>query len=517
FTRYLNGAGDDCQGNDATVMSKASIGSVGRLMQLLKVVDARRQERERKYSQSGTSYLGTALPEQYELRQKTAYYKTRLQVSQVYNLLHRPRGWWAFLYHGLVFLLVFFCLILTVFSTDKDFEAISWDLMVNIETVMVVWFGLEFCIRMWASSCKCQYQSWQGKFRYIWNPLRIGDIVLIIVSIVLLRVGSADGHLVFAGFALRGFHRFFQVIQMIKSERRFRPASILMSVISAQREQLIITTYIGFIVLCFMAFLIYLVETDYNDYFDNIADSFWWAVRIVTSISPSIVKVITIFTIGYGDRVPVTWVGKLITCIFTILGVSIFALPAGIIGTGLAISVSEEQRVENRMRKKLPAAVLIQTCWRYYAANPTSLSIATWTIHKRHCDMISNDERNAIRFIRMTKFMLAKRDFESHRQQTDIRDVLAQYQTGHSSILYRIKEIQSDLSLIVGKVHTNGAKMLESRTGLVDRIGRLERMHRELDRKLDVNFELILSTLYGIQSGTVSQRQSMASEFSNGP
>ena len=113
--------------------------------------------------------------------------------------------------------------------------------------------------------------------------------------------------------------------------------------------------------------------------------------------------------------------------------------------------------------------------------------------------------------------MLAKRDFESHRQQTDIRDVLAQYQTGHSSILYRIKEIQSDLSLIVGKVHTNGAKMLESRTGLVDRIGRLERMHRELDRKLDVNFELILSTLYGIQSGTVFQRQSMASEFSNGP
>jgi hypothetical protein len=63
----------------------------------------------------------------------------------------------------------------------------------------------------------------------------------------------------------------------------------------------------------------------------------------------------------------VTWLGKLIASIFTILGVSIFALPAGIIGTGLAINVQEEQRALQRRQKKLPAAALIQCCWRYFS------------------------------------------------------------------------------------------------------------------------------------------------------
>lgn len=269
FRQYINN-----NDNQETVQSKASIGSLGKLKQMLKTVDANRQKRIR---QSSVSYLGTALPEQIEQRWQTSHYKRKFQV---YNLLHRPRGFWPFLYHLVVFILVFFCLILTVFSTDKNFTSVSWEIMVEMEKVMVIWFGSEFLVRLWASTCKPIYQGWRGKLKYLRNLLRIGDILLIIVSIVLLWVDSADGHLVFAAFALRGFHRFFQVIQMLKSERQFRPASVLYKVLSTQREQLIITFYVGFLVLCFMAFLIYLVETDVNDYFDNIADSFWWAVCV---------------------------------------------------------------------------------------------------------------------------------------------------------------------------------------------------------------------------------------------
>jgi hypothetical protein len=77
--------------NQDTVQSKTSIGSVGRLIQLLKVVDAQRLERGRKQSMA-TSYLGTTLPTQYAMRNQLLFYKQRLQV---YNSLHRPRGIWA--------------------------------------------------------------------------------------------------------------------------------------------------------------------------------------------------------------------------------------------------------------------------------------------------------------------------------------------------------------------------------------------------------------------------------------
>ena len=33
-------------------------------------------------------------------------------------------------------------------------------------------------------------------------------------------------------------------------------------------------------------------------------------------------------TIGYGDKVPATWLGRLLACGFTIIGTSFFALPA---------------------------------------------------------------------------------------------------------------------------------------------------------------------------------------------
>ena len=132
---------------------------------------------------------------------------------------------------------------------------------------------------------------------------------------------------------------------------------------------------------------------------------------------------------------------------------------------------------------------------RYYAANPESLSIATWTIHKRQCNMISEKERNAIRFIRMIKFSLAKQAFESLRTQTDVRDVLEQYRIGHSSILYRIKEIQSDLSQIVGKVQTNGRRMHESRLGLSERMQSFERIQNNFDSKLDISIELLLAEI----------------------
>jgi len=101
---------------------------------------------------------------------------------------------------------------------------------------------------------------------------------VIVVSIVVLWIDPKNGYEVFAASAFRGFHRFFQVLQMIRLEREFRPWRVLLSVLYAQREQLIITTYIGFLALCFVAFLSYLAEKDVNNNFDNLADALWWAV-----------------------------------------------------------------------------------------------------------------------------------------------------------------------------------------------------------------------------------------------
>ncbi|XP_078197892.1 potassium voltage-gated channel subfamily KQT member 1 isoform X5 [Callithrix jacchus] len=90
---------------------------------------------------------------------------------------------------------------------------------------------------------------------------------------------------------------------------------------------------------------------------------------------------VTVTTIGYGDKVPQTWVGKTIASCFSVFAISFFALPAGILGSGFALKVQQKQRQKHFNRQIPAAASLIQTAWRCYAAeNPDS---STWKIYVR--------------------------------------------------------------------------------------------------------------------------------------
>ncbi len=101
---------------------------------------------------------------------------------------------------------------------------------------------------------------------------------------------------------------------------------------------------------------------------------------------------ITVTTIGYGDTVPQTWMGKIVASCFSVFAISFFALPAvskpirhqtqtqtcssnrslrtshaekflffqGILGSGFALKVQQKQRQKHFNRQIPAAATLIQ-------------------------------------------------------------------------------------------------------------------------------------------------------------
>ncbi|XP_015790727.1 uncharacterized protein LOC107367531 isoform X6 [Tetranychus urticae] len=298
--------------------------------------------------------------------------RTRDQIIRkyqflVHNFLERPRGKRALSYHMLVFCMVFTCLILSVFSTIKEYEDAASAILLKMELLMIVWFTVEFFLRLWSAGCRSRYQGWVGRMRFLRSPFCVIDIVVIIASIVVFIVGT--GGQVFATSALRGL-RFFQILRMVRMDRRGGTWKLLGSVVYAHRQELITTVYIGFLGLIFSSFLVYLVEKDSNpETFENFADALWWGV-------------ITLCTVGYGDIVPKTWPGKLIASFCALLGISFFALPAGILGSGFALKVQQQQRQKHMIRRRGPAATLIQCLWRCYAADENSMSVATWKIHQ---------------------------------------------------------------------------------------------------------------------------------------
>ncbi|XP_037592969.1 potassium voltage-gated channel subfamily KQT member 5 isoform X2 [Cebus imitator] len=155
---------------------------------------------------------------------------------------------------------------------------------------------------------------------------------------------------------------------MVRMDRRGGTWKLLGSVVYAHSKELITAWYIGFLVLIFSSFLVYLVEKDANKEFSTYADALWWGT-------------ITLTTIGYGDKTPLTWLGRLLSAGFALLGISFFALPAGILGSGFALKVQEQHRQKHFEKRRNPAANLIQCVWRSYAADEKSVSIATWKPH----------------------------------------------------------------------------------------------------------------------------------------
>ncbi|XP_008427075.1 potassium voltage-gated channel subfamily KQT member 5 isoform X5 [Poecilia reticulata] len=306
------------------------------------------------------SLLGKPLTYSSQSGRRNARYR-RLQ-NYLYNVLERPREW-AFVYHAFVFILVFGCLVLSVFSTIPAHQEFSSHCLLILEFVMIVVFGLEYIIRIWSSGCCCRYRGWQGRLRFARKPFCVIDIIVLITSVAVVSAGSQGN--VFATSALRSL-RFLQILRMVRMDRRGGTWKLLGSVVYAHSKELVTAWYIGFLVLIFSSFLVYLVEKEFNKEFDTYADALWWGT-------------ITLTTIGYGDKTPQTWTGRLLSAGFALLGISFFALPAGILGSGFALKVQEQHRQKHFEKRRNPAASLIQAAWRLYSTDGARPYLrATW-------------------------------------------------------------------------------------------------------------------------------------------
>ena len=95
-----------------------------------------------------------------------------------------------------------------------------------------------------------------------------------------------------------------------------------------------------FLTVILSTLLYHIENSDQPDNFGDIIDSFIWSIsKVVGGVG------------GYGDFEPVTFWGQVTATIVGLLGIALFAVPAGIIGAGLwkieAIKANEELKEKN--------------------------------------------------------------------------------------------------------------------------------------------------------------------------
>lgn len=258
------------------------------------------------------------------------YFRRKRQIFQLLETNqsgHPSSRWFDFFLMGLISLNVFFVIIGTVESIADRYGVF----LRGFEIFSVVIFTAEYILRVWTCTLYHPYAHpiW-GRIRYILTPLAIID---------LLAITPFYLPLLFPDLRFLRAIRLFRLFRLLKMGRYSQTLKGLARVLKAKREDLVISFFTISILLVFSSSLIYFIEHEAQpEAFPNIPASMWWGV-------------VTLTTVGYGDVYPITPIGKVLGAALAILGIGIFALPAGILASGFAEELEKRQKRRYRSQQ----------------------------------------------------------------------------------------------------------------------------------------------------------------------
>ncbi len=189
------------------------------------------------------------------------------------------------------------------------------------ETFSVAVFTVEYGLRLWTCTEDPRRRGagpLVARLRYAATPMAIFDL-LAVLPFYLAMVVAID---------LR-FLRVFRLLRILKLTRYSPAAETLAAVVNNQRRALFSALVLMLTLLTIASSLMYLVEKEAQpEAFASIPAAMWWGMATLT-------------TVGYGDVTPATPLGKLLGAGIAILGVGMFALPAGILASGFAQEIKK--------------------------------------------------------------------------------------------------------------------------------------------------------------------------------
>ncbi|VAX21004.1 Potassium voltage-gated channel subfamily KQT; possible potassium channel, VIC family [hydrothermal vent metagenome] len=245
--------------------------------------------------------------------------------KRVYKtLISNPSGNTVSRYVNLfIVVLIFLSVIFIIVETSRQMREENGWFFEWFEFFAVFVFTIEYILRLWSCVEDKNYRSpVLGRLRFAFRPLVIIDLIAII-PFYLPFIFSID--LV----ALRSL-RLLRILRIFKLTRYHSAMGAIGRVLYKTKEELLVTLFAGFLLLVIASTLMYYVENPVQpEMFSSIPASMWCVVATLT-------------TVGYGDIYPITVTGQILASVMALLGVGMFALPAGILGSAFLEEVQQE-------------------------------------------------------------------------------------------------------------------------------------------------------------------------------
>jgi voltage-gated potassium channel len=180
-----------------------------------------------------------------------------------------------------------------------------------IEQIATGVFTIEYLLRLWSAVDRVS-----GRFRHpLWGRIAYALQIFSLIDLVAILPGVLG---LFGAGDLRVL-RLMRLLRMLKLGRHSTTFGLLWAVFREEASAIGAILFILLLTLIMSGSLMFMIENEAQPLvFSSIPAAMWWAIETLT-------------TVGYGDMVPVTPLGKIVGGLVSVTGIGTLALFSGVI------------------------------------------------------------------------------------------------------------------------------------------------------------------------------------------
>lgn len=245
------------------------------------------------------------------------------QLARVFDDNLRTRQWHNYADYVIIGFILLSTLEVFLSTYDGLCERYG-SLLKAVDLITTLFFTVEVSLRIWCADLSDErYRGFWGRVRYCCTFYGLIDILSTYTFYLAFFFTLPVGMLKVLRIA-----RLFRLFRYIKAFGILRRA-----VVSKSDEMVVSLEFLGIVTLILSFFLFFLEHAAQPEVYDNGWTSVVWAFAQYIG-DPG----------GFAETPPITFGGRLIACIIGVLGIAIFAVPAGLIAGGFSEAMEEDRR-----------------------------------------------------------------------------------------------------------------------------------------------------------------------------
>ena len=217
-------------------------------------------------------------------------------------------------FDGILLLIILASLVIVMLDSINSIHRDYADVLTYIEWGFTFIFAIEYGLRLYCSP---------KPLRYAFSFYGLVDLLAIVPGILALYYSDAQYLLIIR------IIRMLRIFRVLKLSPYLKQANYLMSALRGSKQKIVVFLVSVCTLVTVFGTLMYVIEGPQNG-FTSIPKGIYWAI-------------VTLTTVGFGDIVPKTPLGQVVSSLVMITGYSIIAVPTGIFTAELANAMRGEQ------------------------------------------------------------------------------------------------------------------------------------------------------------------------------